>query len=190
MSKPLIFLGINLSTFDWKFWLYVIVSIVFIAGGSFKLYPLGMPRAVIFAIGAILISGFYGYRWFYSDKSNTTDVWPPVINMCPDYLTYVEALPSSNRPGCVDMLGVSKNGIIIKVLPSEISGSTALGPNKIFMYTSADVKRARTSHELKPICDACITAGITWEGVYDGDSCIAINRVNQNAAAGGANCLI
>jgi len=188
MSKPLVFLGINLSTFDWKFWLYVIVSILFIVSASFKLYPLGLPRTVIFAIGATLISGFYGYRWFYSGKSNATGVWPPVINMCPDYLTYVESLPGSKRPGCVDMLGVSKNGGIIKVVPSEVSGSTGLNSNKVFIYTSADVKRATTSQELKPICDACITAGITWEGVYDGDSCIAINRANQNAAAAGANC--
>lgn len=190
MSKPLIFLGINLSTFNWAFWLYVIVSILFIIGASFKLYPLGMPRTVIFAIGAILISGFYGYRWFYSNASSTTDVWPPVINTCPDYLTYVGSLPGSNRPGCVDMLGVSKNGGLLKVLPSEISTSTGLGANKVFIYTSADVKRATTSQELEPICKACMVAGITWEGVYDGDSCVGINRANKNAAAGGANCLI
>jgi hypothetical protein len=190
MSKPLVFLGINLSTFDWKFWLYVIVCIIFIIGASFKLYPLGMPRTVIFAIGAILIAGFYGNRWFYSDKSNTSGVWPPVINMCPDYLTYVETLPGSRRPGCVDMIGVSKNGGIVKVVQSELTSNSALNSNKMFMYTSADVKRATTSQELKPICDACIRAGITWEGVYDGDSCVAINRANQNAAAGGANCLV
>lgn len=186
----MIFLGINLSTFNWAFWLYVIVSILFIIGASFKLYPLGMPRTVIFAIGAILISGFYGYRWFYSNASSTTDIWPPVINTCPDYLTYVGSLPGSNRPGCVDMLGVSKNGGLLKVLPSEISASTGLGANKVFIYTSAEVKRATTAQELKPICDACVRAGITWEGVYDGDSCVAINTANKKAAAGGANCLI
>jgi hypothetical protein len=110
--------------------------------------------------------------------------------MCPDYLTYVETLPGSRRPGCVDMIGVSKNGGIVKVVQSELTSNSALNSNKMFMYTSADVKRATTSQELKPICDACIRAGITWEGVYDGDSCVAINRANQNAAAGGANCLV
>lgn len=190
MSKPLIFLGINLSTFNWLFWLYVIASIVFITGASFKLYPLGMPRTVIFVIGAIFISGFYGYRWFYSGKLDETGVWPPVINTCPDYLTYVETLPGSTISGCVDMLGVSKNGGIIAVTKSEISASNPLGSNKVFNYTSADVKRATTSEELKPICDACIRAGITWEGVYDGDSCLAINRVKQVEAASSTKCSV
>jgi hypothetical protein len=41
---------------------------------------------------------------------------------------------------------------------------------------SKDVLKATTSAVVNGICQYCNTKGITWEGVYDGDSCIGISN--------------
>jgi len=98
----------------------------------------------------------------------------------------------TTRGGCVDMLGVSLNRVLKKTTSSALEGlSTAVNmvsssPNtyKIFQYSYDDFKAAITkggtegSKDVENICNACRTAGITWEGVYDGDTCIGLNRFN------------
>ena len=190
MSKPLIFLGVNLKTFNWSFWVYVVLSILLVIGAAMKLYPMGMPRTIIAVIGIVLVTIFYAYRWF-GNQADPSSTWPPTINMCPDYLTYVPKLPGTNSPGCVDMLGVSKNGNLQKTLQSNLSEGTPLASNKIIAVTSNDVKAATTTQQLQSICNICNRAGITWEGVYDGDVCVGIATINaKQAAAAAGNCSV
>jgi hypothetical protein len=182
MSKPLIFLGVNLKTLNWQFWLYVVLSILAVIGAAMKLYPMGMPRTVIVVIGIVLVTIFYAYRWF-GDSGLGSSSWPPTVNMCPDYLTYVPKLPGTQSThGCVDMLGVSKNGNLQKTLPSDLSSSSAIASNKVITVTSTDVTNATTEQQAQSICNICQRAGITWEGVYDGDVCLAISVVKAKAA--------
>ena len=72
------------------------------------------------------------------------------------------------------------------------SGSQAINvatnANKIFgganHYTSANVKSAlvaRANKTLEDICEACKSQGVTWEGVWDGDSCIALAKLSATA---------
>lgn len=183
MAPSLIFFGIDLATINWYLVLYILFSITTVVMGTTKLYPMGIPTAIIYAIGASLILIFYGYRWF-DKKTNTTSTWPPTINTCPDYLTYVKSLPGTNLPGCVDMLGVSKVGTLAKVLSSELTGTTALATDKTFLYTSTDIIETKNPAVVLAICTQCKTKGITWEGVFDGDTCTG---VANNAAAATAN---
>jgi len=162
------------------FVVYVIVSFLLVVQGYMKLMPMGQGRAAIYGIGATLLMIFFGYRWF-SNSKNSSEQWPPTINMCPDYLTFVpnisKTLTSSvNGGACVDMLGVTR-GNLEKTFKSDISNN-ALTTNKIFRYTSADVKATAETDTAttQAICDACRLAGVTWEGVYDGDSCVGIAR--------------
>jgi len=86
--------------------------------------------------------------------------------MCPDYLTYV-----SSAPGCVDMLGVSRSSSgITKTKQSEVASIRKGNMQKLFEYTSEDVAAAKTVEDLKQICDRCRSAGVTWEGVWDGQT--------------------
>ena len=169
------------------FVVYVILSFLTIFQVTSKLMPMGQGRAAIYAIGASLLAIFFGYRWF-SNSKNASESWPPTINMCPDYLTYVPNLSktlttSINGGGCVDTLGVTR-GNLEKTFPSDISNK-ALTANKIFRYTSADVKATAETDTAttQAICDACRMAGVTWEGVYDGDSCVGIARALSAAQA-------
>ena len=186
------------NSINWYLVFYVILSVMATVYGTFRLYEGGGGvRASVYGIGAALIFISFGYRWF-SNPTEISKKWPPVINMCPDYLTHVKnvngSLKSRNGGGCVDMLGVSRTGSLQVSMPSEVvsfSSKTASGTspsaNKFFKYTSADVNAARSASELQPICDECKNKGITWEGVYDGDICTAIKIVEANNAAL-ANC--
>jgi len=183
----IILLGVDLSTVNWYLVVYVIFSICVVTYGVYELYPLGVPRAAIYGLGAIMVCIFYGYKWFASLMVNTNKNWPPTINTCPDYLTYVEKLPGDKQYGCVDMLGVSTTSGGLQVTqPSDIlTGSTLKSTNasKVIPYSSRDVISATSSAAVQTICNACAAAGVTWEGVWDGDVCTGIATWNSENAA-------
>uniref|UniRef100_A0A6C0LNZ7 Uncharacterized protein n=1 Tax=viral metagenome TaxID=1070528 RepID=A0A6C0LNZ7_9ZZZZ len=170
-SGDIVILGVNLNTVNYWYVFYILFSIAVVAGGSYSLYSSAtLGKTIIYAVGASLVMVFFGMRWFGNipEKSN---VWPPTINTCPDYLTH-------NGTGCVDYLGVSSQvGGFPKSTKTTVQyfgGSTTPGP-----YTSTTVNTAITAADtgrLQAICDACSSGGLTWEGIYDGDTCLVLNR--------------
>ena len=190
MAKPLIFLGVDLNKVQWIFVAYIIVCIAIVGGGASMLYQSGMARAVIYAIGSLLTVIFYGYRWFGGQKG-ASNVWPPTMNTCPDFLTYIPNLPGDKKPGCVDLLGVSTNGVLQLTLPSQVQtgplASTETG--RVVPFTSDTFKAASDISVVKAMCHFCAQKGITWEGVWDGSTCTGISVLKaQLAAAGKGSC--
>jgi hypothetical protein len=215
-SGDIVIGGINLNTVNYLYVFYVLFSIVLVAGGAFSLYSsANLGRTVIYAIGVSLIMLFFGMRWFGNIPS-ASKLWPPTINMCPDYLTYISGT------GCVDTLGVSTNGDLTKTEASDISAGNisnnkkfgVAGTNNSFIaYTSASVMGTpavagvaavaasgfadsdtyvpaiaavtaaaavpATAATVQAICDACRLKGLTWEGVWDGDTCLALSRFTE-----------
>jgi len=211
-SGDIVIMGINLNTVNYWYVFYVLFSVVLVAGGTFALYSsANLGRTVIYAIGVSLIMLFFGMRWFGNIPS-ASKLWPPTINMCPDYLTYISGV------GCVDTLGV---GGLTKTEASDISSGT-IAENKKFgvgtgnsfiAYTSASVMGTpavagvapvpavgtlgtngyvpaiaavtaaaavpATAATVQAICDACRLKGLTWEGVWDGDTCLALSRFTE-----------
>jgi len=166
------------NDFNWYFIWYTLTAIAFVVVGTQNLASTGMTTAVIYAIGSSLVFINFGLHWF-GKAAEGWKSWPPFINMCPDYLTYVPSLP-----GCIDMLGItSKSGGLLKTLPTEVNNVKMGDTNKVFEYTSVNVKAASGSSALQAICDRCKNAGVTWEGVYDGDSCIGIQMQAAKQAA-------
>ena len=158
----MIILGMDTSKVNWYLVAYVLLSILFLIHTTSKLYPMGQTRGVIYAVGTFFVLLYFGLHWFNKKTKRTDTVWPPVINMCPDYLTYFE---SGASKGCVDMLGVSTNGTLRKV--TSIAART---PQDTFQYTFNSIKNKTT--DINTICAECALKGLTWEGVYDGDSCV------------------
>ena len=190
MAKPLIFLGVDLNKVQWIFVAYIIVCIAIVGGGTSMLYPSGISRAVIFAIGSLLTVIFYGYRWFGGQKA-ASNVWPPTMNTCPDFLTYVPTLPGDKKPGCVDLLGVSNNGALQLTMPTAVqSGSLASTDKARVVPFTADTFKATTDVSVvKAMCSYCAQKGITWEGVWDGTTCTGISVLKaQIAASGKGSC--
>jgi hypothetical protein len=178
MAKPLMFFGVNLDKVNWYLVFYFLFAIIFLVGTTMKLFEMGPTRAVIYCVGALLVLIFYGYRWFGKGASAPLGKWPPTINTCPDYLTYVPSLPGDDVQGCVDMLGVSTNGSFKRTLPSEIIDGGNLAStqiNQVIPFTSEDVTPGDTN-TIQTICNRCQRMGLTWEGVYDGDVCVGISK--------------
>jgi hypothetical protein len=175
---------IDLSKYNLYLILYGLASTVALVYGTKAVYATGELRGGIFAVGTFLVLAYFGFRWFQTNNKKPSN-WPPVINMCPDYLTYVSALP-----GCVDMSGVSNTSSgLKKTNPSDVATLQLSNTQKVFEFTSADIKAAQTVKDLQKICDRCQTAGLTWEGVYDGDVCVGVSKhESDKAAADAAGC--
>ena len=197
--SSMIIFGFDLAKAPWLMIGYILVSIVALVYGTNYVNTQNSVRGIIFGIGFFLILMYFGIRWFGS-RIPELKSWPPVINTCPDYLTYVTISPKpinerTVTSGCIDTLGVSssKTAKRLQISTAEDyksgSGADRATSLTMFEYTSADIKASTKSSELKTICDRCSELGITWEGVYDGDACVGISS-SANARAAVEQCLL
>jgi hypothetical protein len=156
---------------SWSFILYLFVTITL---GLTVLNSLASSgrwlSAVIFLILGILIFYFYGIRWFTGTQSKFeyTGPWPPVINMCPDYLVYKKI---GTHEVCVDMIGVSRggnNGLQPYNGTTNVMNGSSL--NTQFFFKPV-IKPTSSVQDRRTACRNAIKAGLTWEGITNGDSC-------------------
>jgi predicted type IV restriction endonuclease len=81
------------------------------------------------------------------------------------------------------MLGITKASAgLVKARPSELPTLTRSNKNKVFEFTSEDVRSAKSVDDLQKICNRCQEAGVTWEGVYDGDVCVGVSKHEKDSA--------
>jgi hypothetical protein len=154
-----------------SFIFYILISVIVISGSLYlNIRPGAMSKGIVMALLFILISVYFGLRWFTtSGKSNIgtnlSTTWPPPnsLSMCPDFTT------------------LSSNG------------------NQYAIYTCTDTRRVSTSGAASPatlklndnptstnmgyysvnqLCSSCYSAGLTWEGV-----CIPNSDQPVNASA-------
>lgn len=136
--------------------------------------------AFMFLVASIVIFTYYGIRWFGDSDAlktspYTSKSWPPVINMCPDFLTlYQRQVGNQNEAVCVDMVGVSSG--ISKFTQAE----NAFNDQYIFQLFPNLTGDAR----IKALCEQCASKKLTWEGVYDGTSCIVSSGGVPNPKGG------
>lgn len=140
---------------DWSFLLYVVVSIVFLLGVTYKSVTEGAPiTAAILFIGIFIAIIYFGIQWFttYGNVVNQNGAWPPdgSINVCPDFFSLAKG--TGGAYVCKDPLGVS-----------------TMGSGEFNLYMGSTTRTA-------DLCTECKTYGASWEGVYDGTSCVANNR--------------
>jgi hypothetical protein len=157
---------------DWYLILYIFTSIVIGLGGTNYLFKSGrMLTAIIFLVGSIIIFVFYGTRWFQGGSALNKKVeWPPVVNTCPDYLTYYKRTTAgSTQNTCIDMLGVSKKSGVLS--PWLTAYTPANPPTSDAYYFNLDVGQTDVQERKKILCQNAIAAGLTWEGITDGEVC-------------------
>lgn len=154
--------------FNIKLTIYIIVAALVVLYGSITINTLyGLPGAGIYFLGSVYICFLYGTKWFGAGTSNTVTSWPPVINTCPDYLTYYPGdRLGNNKNTCIDTIGVSKNGML-KKFPKD--GDAPTDPSFYFSLT------VTTADKVKELCQRAIQSGLTWEGITNGESCISPN---------------
>jgi hypothetical protein len=158
--------------------IYIVCCLALVAGGCSQFVKRDMMiGAGVFGIGAIIISILFGFKWFSSETSllsQTPVKWPPVINTCPDYLSYYERDTITSKGGkektCIDRVGVSRNDVgmnHINLFPSDPSTP----PTDNSYYFSLETT---SNNPKKELCDRAKRFGLTWEGVTNGQSCIDV----------------
>ena len=157
--------------------IFIIVSILICVGGTVYFSTNGQYIGmVLYLIGAILVLVVYGLLWFgpSGQYNQPPQPWPPIINTCPDYLTYYKRNNNGTTSDtCVDRIGVSKNASI-SVYPPGGNVDT----NDAYFF---NLKKGESRTEL---CGRVINAGLTWEGVTDGESCFNQSTGTASGPAG------
>ena len=185
--------------FNMKIFMYVIVAIVieFIVA----MYAMRAKQYIILAIFvplSLYIFITYGLQWFGPNGpySKTTVQWPPSINTCPDFLTAYTVSTKPSIKGCVDTIGVSRNQAFIKLPssgqpswangpPTSVIGDTATATN----YNSTGFFPIVPNEKASDLCTRLQTAGLTWEGIWDGENCYGKDgSVTSGGGKSGGSC--
>jgi hypothetical protein len=183
------------TDFNFKLFLYIIVAIIIEIVAI--VYATSAPMylaAVLFVPLSLFIFIVYGIQWFGPDGiyKNGIVPWPPVINSCPDYLVAITTGSGTSAVnGCVDPVGISSKGDAgFKRLPTgqftpswstpPVKGDTTQFVNGFFAIIP--------NEELSVTCSRLQTAGLTWDGVYDGATCFNPNGSSTVGSSSAGNC--
>lgn len=177
--------------------IYIIAAILIIPGGTFSVVKSGQSlSAILFFIGSLTIFIVFGLKWFSHGSifSKTPVSWPPTINTCPDYLVYYgRPMPDGTKQDtCIDLIGVSKNGAL-KVFPKSHKESKDDVPTDNDYYFSLLTTSSDPNIKNQQLCQRAITAGLTWEGITNGESCITPSgpvSPSSGGGSGGGGCTV
>jgi len=163
------------KTFNIGLIIYIVSAIAVIAGGTVTAFNSGKTlAAVLFFMGALAIFVTFGLKWFSPGSvfAKTPVPWPPTINTCPDYLVYYgrNRGDGTKENTCIDIIGVSKNGGL-KVFPKEALNDITKVPADNNYYFSLKTDSIASDAKNQELCTRAITAGLTWEGITNGESC-------------------
>ena len=159
---------------SWFLILYIFAAIVI---GTYPTMTLMRSGRTVSAIGYIilitLVLIFFGLRWFLYGSGNAKGTaWPPIVNTCPDYLTYFKrpstADPSGFTPSCIDLIGVSRNSNLAKWRPEFQMNNP---PTEDKYYFSLVTSSQETADKNQELCTRTIDKGLSWEGITNGESC-------------------
>ncbi len=154
--------------------LYGLIALAAFIAGTVKLYQMDLTLgAGLYAVGAGFLLVTYGLRWFGGEKSILSDAvvqWPPVMNTCPDFLTYYKRKKAdgSSEEACVDTIGVSRNSAMLQRFPAN---GPAPDDDKYFFSLKTNASDAAAKNQ--ELCQRAILYGLTWEGITNGESCIS-----------------
>lgn len=165
--------------------IYCLIALAALLGGVSTLYGKGMTIAAgLYGVGAALLLVAYGMRWFAGENSILSGAkvpWPPVINTCPDFLTYYKRKRSdgTNEDSCIDTIGVSRNPAMLQQYPS--SGPA---PDEDKYFFSLKTNKSDAAGRNQELCQRAILYGLTWEGITNGESCILPDGSKASPSSG------
>jgi hypothetical protein len=162
---------------------FIALACMIIVGGTYQVFNTNQaPGAILFFIGSLTLFIVYGIRWFGSSPLFTpaSGPWPPVINTCPDYLTYYQrTVGGIKKDTCIDTIGISKDNSLLTKFPTD--GTI---PSNDSYYLDISGLSSDPITKSTQMCNAAMNQKVTWEGVTNGESCVT--RSTGTAAAGGA----
>jgi len=187
--------------FNIKLFIYIVVALVIeiVAIIYCVKVPMFLALAIFIPI-SLYIFLVYGFQWFGPDGpfSDKKVPWPPTLNSCPDFLvSYI--IPKTGSllnpiPGCIDTIGVST---LPGSFPQAINGApvnftaptVVVTPTTAASYHQKGWFATKTGETTSQLCDRLKATGLTWEGVWDGNTCYSAgSATSQNPVNSTANC--
>ena len=150
---------------DLTFLFFIFLSTIVSVGGAFYFVKTHqVAGAGIYFVCIVLAMIFFGMRWFNTSGNQVaTGSWPPVINVCPDFLS-LYTLADTNEQVCIDTIGIAPSGGISKWTDTTNTDEKYLF--HLMTSTTAGADRATG------LCQQCLDKKVTWEGVFDGSICL------------------
>jgi hypothetical protein len=165
---------------------FIALAFMIIVGGTYQLYTTNQPpTAILFFIGSLTLFIVYGLRWFGSSSLFTpaSGPWPPIINTCPDYLTYYQRIVGDiKKDTCIDTIGVSKDNSILSTFPKD--GTI---PENDSYYLNISGLSSDPATKSTQMCNAAMAQKVTWEGVTNGESCVTRSTGTAGSGTGGGS---
>ena len=164
--------------------------IVIVLGSSLVAYLFKREQtigAMVLLVLLLLTFIFYGLRWFPGGKLNGTGnakvAWPPIVNMCPDFMVAWTATAASTGVSigdvfCYDVGNIyglkaaAANADIGLINGITINGLTNQSALKIGTSTdkTSIVKPLSGISTVPSYPNATPTSPLRWEGVTDGST--------------------
>ncbi len=164
--------------------MYIVAALLVIGGGTYKITEQQQTvAALFFFIGSLTLFIIYGIRWFSKGGSifSATPVsWPPVINTCPDYLTYYKR---GAKDTCIDLIGIARCGSGQKCLKRYVKGTD--NDDCFFDLTTKSSDGPSKKAEL---CKLTMSYGLTWEGITNGEACVSSDGSTSSPNSGDNQC--
>lgn len=156
---------------DLLFLVYILLSAVLSAGGAFYFYSGGQGiTAMLYLFGTIAALVYFGFRWFTAAgdlTSATATNWPPVINVCPDFLSLYKGPGATSAYICVDTIGVADQRA-----PTALRKFTPGSGEPTADQTFSLSVSSNDSDRITALCAESKNKGVKWEGVFDGITCL------------------
>jgi hypothetical protein len=157
-----------IKTLKYVYWVVGGLGLMAICYTMYQVYTRQVAAILIF-IGGIIVLYYYFIKWFYTSDDKT---WPTGQSLCPDYLTpispgFKRRFDGSIDPNqsdnfqCVDFVGVSTNGALLKTDPANVQGALQ-DPNANVTITP--------KMGSKDIQEMLRSKGLTWIAMFGDDS--------------------
>ena len=165
------------SLMDYLFLLYILLCVGLGLGGTVVLIQSQRTVAgLLFLVCSVLLFTYYGLRWFSGSslKLNalSSDTWPPIINMCPDFLSlYERKIGNTRETVCVNLVGVSRGGIQQLLDPANVAND-----NYVFKLH----QNLKGEDRINRLCKLCSEKKVAWEGVFDGNTCMSPSYIPRS----------
>jgi hypothetical protein len=164
---------------------FIVLAFMVIVGGTYQIYNQGqVTSSIIFFIGSLTLFIIYGIRWFGASPlfNPASGPWPPVINTCPDYLTYYKrTVGGIQKDSCIDTIGVSRDNSLLSTFPKD--GSI---PENDSYYIDISGLSSDPATKSTQMCNAAMNQKVTWEGVTNGESCVTRSTGTAGSGSGGS----
>jgi hypothetical protein len=153
----------------WSYWIIGLLVLLFTS----YFYYSGLDRpvaGVLWFLGGFIILYYYWIKWFVLKQQADPDFNPAATGACPDYLSLIPPNSGLYKPTsrtqyfCVDYIGVSRNGGLLRTKPADIAKDIK---NPKYRFSVDPAKDFKTAAGRAAFVNRLTKAGLSYNSVAD-----------------------